>query len=225
MCEVIVNRIKNSLITINSRIPRHLLESKSMSAKLNLIPFIIIYIFFMSQLTPCEGRQIAPEDTLEITVYEHEDLSITTRVSSDGYISFPLLGSIHVEGLTVRKLEKKVAELLDKDFIVNPHVVVFTREYRAKYVYVMGEVNKPQAIDLSEKKGTTILEAISTAGGFTDKANLNKILIIRKTADGTKETIRIKLSTITKKGRNVNKKGGDIRLEPGDIILVSQRIF
>ena len=179
----------------------------------------------MSQLTLCEGRQIAPEDTLEFTVYEHEDLSITTRVSSDGYISFPLLGRIHVEGMTVRKLEKKIAELLDKDYIVEPQVVVFTREYRAKYVYIMGEVNKPQAIDLFEKKVTTVLEAISIAGGFTDTANLNKIVIIRKKADGTKETIKIKLSTITKKGRNVNKKGGNIKLESGDIILVSQRVF
>lgn len=179
----------------------------------------------MSPLTPCEGRQIAPEDTLEFTVYEHEDLSITTRVSSDGYISFPLLGPIHVEGMTVRKLEEKIAELLDKDYIVDPQVVVFTREYRAKYVYVMGEVSNPQAIDLSEKKGTTVLEAISTAGGFTDTANLNKIVIIRKTADGTKEIIRIKLSTITRKDRNVNKEEGDIKLEPGDIIMVSQRRF
>lgn len=203
-------------------------ESKSMSlkVKLNIITvFSIACIFYMSQIAQCEGLRISPEDVLEITVYEHSDLSVTTRVSSDGYISFPLLGSIYAEGMTVRELEKKIAGLLGKDYIVDPHVVVFTREYRAEFVYVMGEVTEPQAIDLSEKKGTTVLEAITTAGGFTDKANRNKIIIIRAMADGAKETINVKLSTIIKKGRSGNKEEVDINLKPGDIVVVSARIF
>ena len=199
-----------------------------MSLKLNIITvFSIACIFYMSQDAQCEGLRISPEDVLEITVYVHDDLSVTTRVSTDGHISFPLIGSIYVEEMTVRELEKRIAVLLDKDYIVDPHVAVFTREYRAKFVYVMGEVTKPQAIDLSEKKGTgtTILEAITTAGGFIDEANRNKIFVIRATADGAKETIRVRLSTIIRKGRNDNKEKVDINLKPGDIVVVSERRF
>ncbi len=197
-----------------------------MPVKLSLtVLFFVICVTFRSQDALCEHKIITPEDVLKITVYEHDDLSVTTRVSSDGHISFPLLGSMHVAGMTVRELEEKIARLLDKDYIVNPHVAVFTQEYRANFVYVMGEVNHPQSIDLSEKKVTTLLEAISTAGGFTDNANKEKITIIRTTAEGTKKTIKIKLSDITKKDKRGNIMGRDFSVEPGDIILVSQRIF
>lgn len=199
-----------------------------MQEKLSLtVLFFLLCAIFQSQNVLCEHQLITPEDVLEITVYEHDDLSITTRVSSDGYISFPLLGSLRVAGMTVRELEEKIARLLDRDYIVDPQVTVFTQMYRVSFdfVYVMGEVNHPQSIDLSEKKVTTLLEAISTAGGFTDEANKEKITIIRTNTDGTQKTIKIKLSDITKKIERGNMMDRDLSIQPGDVILVSQRIF
>ncbi len=187
--------------------------------------FIVVCMIINSQFVPCEAREIVPEDVLEITVCEHNDLSITTRVSSNGYISFPLLGSLNVSGMTVRELEKEIEELLDKDYIVNPHVVVLTTEFSSKLVYIMGEVKMPQAIDLTRNKGTTILEAITMAGGFTDKANRNKIKIIRTTADGTKENIKVKFSSIIKGPKNDHGDRDDTGIKPGDVIIISQRKF
>lgn len=187
--------------------------------------FIVVCMIINSQFVPCEAREIVPEDVLEITVCEHNDLSITTRVSSNGYISFPLLGSLNVSGMTVRELEKEIEELLDKDYIVNPHVVVLTTEFSSKLVYIMGEVKMPQAIDLTRNKGTTILEAITMAGGFTDKANRNKIKIIRTTADGTKENIKVKFSSIIKGSKIDHGDRDDTGIKPGDVIIISQRKF
>ncbi len=198
-----------------------------MTTKLNITAlFLAVCMIFQFPSVPCEAREIVTEDVLQITVYGQPDLSITTRVSSEGEISFPLLGALNVAGKTVRELEKEIEVLLDKDYIVNPHVAVLTTEYHLNIVYVMGEVNAPQAIDLTMNKVTTILEVISMAGGFTDIANKNKILIIRTAPDGTKENITVKLASIIKK-RKKGKVGGEdeTAIRPGDVIMVSERIF
>ncbi len=163
---------------------------------------------------------------LEINVYGHDDLSITTRVSSEGEISYPLLGTLKVVGKTVRELEKNIQLLLDKDYIVNPHVVVFTKEYHLNIVSVMGEVKKPTTIDLNNNKVTTVLEAISMAGGFSETANKNKIQIIRTSPDGTKEYFTVKLDSLIKKLKSGKAEVDDkLSLKPGDVIMVSGRIF
>ncbi len=198
-----------------------------MPMKLNItIVFIFLCLLIQSEYGPCEGREIVPDDVLEINVYGHDDLTITTRVSSEGEISYPLLGALKVVGKTVRELEKEIQALLDRDYIVNPHVVVFTKEYHINIVSVMGEVKKPTTIDLNKNKVTTILEAISMAGGFSDTANKNKIQIIRTAPDGTKEYITVKLDTLIKKLKN-GKVGAEDKstLTPGDVIMVSERIF
>ena len=187
--------------------------------------FIAVSFVFQLQFVPCASGEIVPGDVLEITVYEHKDLSVVTRVSSEGYISIPLLGELHVGGMDVRALEEKIVELLDKDYIVNPDVVVFTKEYRTGIVHVMGEVVKSQAVELTRNKVTTVLEAISIAGGFTDLANKNNIIVIRRKADGTEKEIIVNLSSIIKGKKKSKGGGGNVSLEPGDIIVVSEGIF
>ncbi len=198
-----------------------------MSTKLSITAiFIAVCLIIQSQSEPCEAREIVSEDVLMITVYGQPDLSISIRVSSEGEISFPLLGTLNVAGKTVRELEKEIEELLDKDYIVNPHVAVFTTEYHLNIVYVMGEVNAPQAIDLTKNKVTTILEVISMAGGFTGLANKNKILIIRTAPDGTKENITVKLASIIKKRKKGKVDGEDeTAIRPGDVIMITGRKF
>ncbi len=198
-----------------------------MSIKLSLTAiFITLCLTIQSEFIPCEAKEIAPEDVLEITVHGHNDLSVTTRVSSEGEISYPLLGTLKVVGKTVRELEKEIQVLLDRDYIITPHVVVFTKEYHINIISVMGEVKKPTTIDLNKNKVTTILEAISIAGGFSGIANKNKIQIIRTTPDGTKEYISVKLNSLIRK-----HKSGKVEIEdktaikPGDIIIVSKRIL
>jgi Periplasmic protein involved in polysaccharide export len=160
---------------------------------------LALCLLIRSAFLLCEAREIAPEDVLEINVYGHDDLSITTRVSSEGEISYSLLGTLKVAGMKVRELEKEIQALLGRDYIVNPHVVVFTKEYHLNSVSVMGAVKKPTTIDLNKNKVTTILEAISMAEGFSDVANKNKIQIIRIAPDGTREYITVKMDKLIKK--------------------------
>ena len=126
-----------------------------------------------------ENYVIGAEDVLGVTVWDHEDLTREVTVSADGYFSFPLIGRIKAGGLTVRELEKTIASLLDKDYIVNPQVTITVKEFKSKKVFILGEVTKPGAYYLS--KNDTLLEVISKAGGVTQDAG-RQIVIVRPVA-------------------------------------------
>jgi len=164
---------------------------------------------------------IEPEDVLNVSVYGQSDLSSKVRVTSQGEINFPLLGNVKVTGLTISQLEKKLAELLEKDYLVNPQVTVFIEEYHPKQVFVLGSVAKPGAYNLSKEKQTTVLEAIAMAGGFAKEADQDGTKVIRVEESGQKTTIKIKVSDITKRG----DKEKDLPLKPNDMIIVPESFF
>src|SRR5687767_2057307 len=86
---------------------------------------------------------IGPGDVLKITVWGHEDLSKDYPVTLDGRVPFPLIGSVQAAGLTTSELAKRVRDLLEKDYLVNPQVIVAVRDYLSTKVHVMGEAEKP----------------------------------------------------------------------------------
>jgi len=159
---------------------------------------------------------IGINDLLEISVYEEKDLSKTVRVSPDGTIAYPLIGNIQVAGLTARGLEEKLTELLEKDYLVNPQVSVFIKEY-AK-VSVLGQVKKPGAYEL--RTGMTAVDAIALAGGFTDIAAGNGTKVIR-TRGNKKEVRQVPVESILKGGSSSQ----DVLLEPNDTVVVPESFF
>ncbi len=167
-----------------------------------------------------EEYKIETGDVLIITVYGQADLTTKARVGSKGEIAFPLLGNINLSGLTTSEAEEKTASLLKEDYLVNPQVNVFIEEYHPKKVFVMGFVNNPGEYELSKDRPTTVLEAITMAGGFKQGAAQNKPKVIRM-EDGEKVTIPIKITDIT--NRSDNEIG--ITIKAGDIIVVPESFF
>ncbi|MBI2876934.1 MAG: polysaccharide biosynthesis/export family protein [Candidatus Tectomicrobia bacterium] len=127
---------------------------------------------------------IGPEDVLKITVWDNEDLTRTIRISREGEFSFPLIGTIHADGLTILELEKEIARHLADGYLINPHVTILIEEYKSKKVFVLGEVGGsgkgkvegPGTYPLTGR--TTLLEIISRAGGPTPDAS-DQVLLIR----------------------------------------------
>ncbi len=153
---------------------------------------------------------IGPEDILEITVWGHEDLTRKVTISADGYFTFPLIGRIKAQGATIRTLERRIAQLLDKDYIVNPQVTINVTAFRSKKVFILGEVVKPGAYYLT--KSDTLLEVISEAGGVTQDAG-REIIIVRPadesigqpaTLDSDSEQIRVDLQALISGDVNEN---------------------
>lgn len=156
---------------------------------------------------------ISPNNILVIDVYQEPDLSVTVRVSQDGTIVYPLLGNIRATGLTVRELENKITDLLAADYLVNPQVSIFVKEF-AK-ISVLGQVRSPGSYEL--KSGLTVIDAIVLAGGFSDKADATNVKLLR-TKDKLEQTIDINAKEIVDKG----DKTKDLFLKPGDLIIVGE---
>jgi polysaccharide export outer membrane protein len=151
---------------------------------------------------------IGPEDVLMINVWREKDFSGPQVVRPDGNITIPLIGEIHAGGLTPAQLSDKLHEALSK-LINNPDVSVSVNAVNSKQYFIDGQVHRPGEYKLVTP--TTILEALSKAGGFQDFANTKKIRILRGN-----ETLRFNWKEVTK-GKNMEQ---NILLQNGDHIIV-----
>jgi polysaccharide export outer membrane protein len=121
---------------------------------------------------------IGPEDVLFIRVWREPDFTGPAVVRPDGKITMPLVGEVQAGGLTPIQLTKSLTELLTK-YINNPDVTVTVTDVRSKKYYIDGEVNRSGSFPLITP--TTMLEALSNAGGFREFSNPKKITILRGT--------------------------------------------
>ncbi len=151
-------------------------------------------------------------DELEITVYQHPDLTRKIRIPGSGIIFFPLVGEIKVGGVSVTELRRTLTDQL-KRYVVDPQVNVEVTTLRSQKVYVLGEVNAPSVFTLESPIRAT--EAVSKAGGFTINARQTSVLLIR--GEMLKPEIRrLDLKNFLKKGEGSE----NTLLQPGDIIYV-----
>ncbi|MCX5710635.1 MAG: polysaccharide export protein [Candidatus Omnitrophica bacterium] len=180
---------------------------------LTLIMLMLPVCVICAQDTEKRGSEyrLGVNDLLEISVYEEPDLSKTVRVSPDGLISLPLLGNLSVSGLTAKELEGKITDLLATDYLVNPQVSVFIREHGK--VFVSGFVQKPGAYEI--KSGMTAMEALSLAGGVTEKGDAEHIHLNRVKGD---EHITVEINSY----QVVNDPNKDTILLSGDEIIVDE---
>jgi polysaccharide biosynthesis/export protein len=157
-----------------------------------------------------QSLRIAPGDELEITIFAASDLSAHGRVDNDGNIVLPLLGSVHVAGMTSAQAGRAIAaELQQKNVLNHPQVTVFVKEYTAGQISVVGEVNKPGVY--SSLGAHRLLDILQTAGGLTDKAGNSITISHRGTADVT--TIEFPRDPTAMAHNNVE-------LQPGDTVIV-----
>ncbi|HAM35944.1 MAG TPA: polysaccharide biosynthesis protein [Elusimicrobia bacterium] len=158
-------------------------------------------------------------DLIEITVFQQPEMSRSLRVSQNGTITFPLIGTVKVGGLSVAEAEEALSTKL-KDYVISPQITIFIKEYGNKKVFVLGEVTKPGSFELPTEAKLTVLEAISLAGGFTGIAAPDRTKVIRN-IDGKSQSFKIVVSDITSRG----EKHKDIPLEPNDVVWVPQSFF
>ncbi|HQP31106.1 MAG TPA: polysaccharide biosynthesis/export family protein [Deltaproteobacteria bacterium] len=153
---------------------------------------------------------IGPSDVLDISVWGEAALSRQVTVRTDGFISLPLVGDIAAVGKSPSQLQKGIENSLMK-FIKDPHCAVIVVEPRSKRFYVEGQVVRPGFFLLDQDMNLT--QAISLAGGFTQWADKNSIVILRS-LDGRQ--MRIKADY----GRIVKGKDKNIAVHAGDTIII-----
>jgi polysaccharide export outer membrane protein len=154
---------------------------------------------------------IGPDDVLDVIVWKQDQLSGQMPVEEDGTISVPLAGRVRAAGLTCQMLQKELHDKLAA-FTDNPQVTVRVAQPLSKVFYVVGEVNKPGAIQL--RAGEVLSQGLAEAGGLTEFADRRAIKIIRRTPT---ENITM---TIDYKKVEQGDLAADVSLEPGDTIMV-----
>lgn len=156
--------------------------------------------------------KIGPQDMLRVDVWKEPDISRIVPVRPDGKITLPLVNDVQAAGLTTTQLAAKIAEGLKK-YITSPQVTVGVTEINSRRIFVNGEVARPGAFPLLPNM--TVLQALSSAGGFTQFAREKKIYILRmENGKQVKYPFNYKDAV---SGKNVEQ---NIILQGGDIIVV-----
>jgi len=153
---------------------------------------------------------IGPEDVLHVEVWKDQDISRDVTVRPDGMITLPLVGDVHAEGLNVKQL----TEILTKKFakyIETPNVSVSLTAINSFKVFIVGKVNTPGAFTI--RSNTTVLQAISMAGGFAEWATPDKIVLVRQ-ENGQEKHYRVNYDKI------VSGAAPDIYLHKNDRLIV-----
>lgn len=157
-----------------------------------------------------EPYRIGKEDVLDVSVWRDPDLSRTLPVRPDGFITLPMAGEVQAEGRTTVELEQDIARRLQK-YIQNPRVTVMVREVNSARVFVTGEVQKPGAYSL--RGSVTVLQAVAMAGGLTEFADRNGMMVIR---GNNGPRIPVRYSDLVDR----RAQGADFPLQPGDTVVV-----
>jgi len=156
--------------------------------------------------------KIGAQDVLRIDVWKEDQLSRVVPVRPDGKVTLPLLNDLQAVGLTPMRLADVISEGLKK-YINNPQVTVTIAEINSRRIYVTGEVARAGAFPLLPNM--TVLQALSSSGGFTQFAKLKNIYVLRM--EGGKQ---VKHPFNYKEVVNGRKPEQNILLEPGDVIVV-----
>jgi len=161
---------------------------------------------------------LRPGDVLQITVAGHPELSFDSRnpieIRPDGKLSYPYAGEVIAEGQTVREITAALTEALGNQ-LRNPNVTVNVIRYRARQIYVLGEVAKPGAYSLPTDEPIGVREAIALAAGLTANASRQTARLFR----GGEAPRYVDLS----KALAGDSDLGDIVLQPRDTLVIGRR--
>lgn len=157
------------------------------------------------------GYRIGPEDVLDVFVWKEPDITRSVVVRPDGKVSLPLSGEIEAADRTPEELEREITARLET-YIANPVVTVIVSQVNSPRISVLGEVHSPNVFRVRD--GMTALEAIALAGGFTEFAKKDDVVVIRSSQAGT-DRFELDLEETVD-----DRSGGVFFVQPGDVIYV-----
>jgi protein involved in polysaccharide export with SLBB domain len=177
---------------------------KYLTSFLAVIFYLSLAILPTTASAETQNYRLGAGDMIVIKVYGEEALTLETQITNSGTINYPFLGSLQLNGLTIKQVEKLVYDGLKGGYFVEPSVFVGMVEYRPFYIH--GEVKKPGGYPY--QPGMTVNQAIALAGGLTERASQDKIAISRE-------------------GSKVDSERGSINsaILAGDTITIEQRFF
>jgi polysaccharide export outer membrane protein len=124
--------------------------------------------------------RVAPNDVIEFEVYGIPELKKSLRVNSTGLVTLPLVGNLSVVGLTGQQVEQAITAAYSENYLQNPQVSVYIKEFTVRRLTIEGAVGRPGIYPVTGD--LTLLRAIALAGGGAKYADLSEIMLYRKTS-------------------------------------------
>ena len=167
------------------------------------------------------GYILSANDQVAVEVFGEEDLRTNGRLNGEGNLSVPLIGSVHLAGLTLTQAAARLTDLYARDYLVNPRVNVMLVGYAKRRFTMLGQINRPGSYEMPDgsPEGIDLLEAVAMAGGYTRIAAPERISIRRHSSSGRDEIIRVDAKRLARGDR------GNFTVLPGDAITVGESIF
>jgi polysaccharide export outer membrane protein len=172
-----------------------------------------VSFFFHASTATADDYKLGPEDVIEVRVFELDQLNRTLRVSGDGKIELPLVGSIEVSGLTPNKVAAQIADRLRDRYVQNPQVSLFITEFKSQKISLLGAVATPASYPLSGQR--RLLQLLAEAGSLGPEAG-NTLYVFRQTEDGRSARLTVPLNELLLQG----DPRWNVLLRPGDVISV-----
>jgi len=177
--------------------------------------FIFLFVFSL-----CCGNALAtngkyvlgPGDVIEISVWKDESLKRELPIPPDGIISYPLIGDIDVNGMTVTDLRSAITERLS-EYVPDATVTVMIVSLESLRAYVIGKVNNPGVFSIT--MNTTVMQILAMARGLNPYASEGKIYILRR-----KKGIPVKIPFSYKQMQKGSNLKQDIVLQRGDVVVI-----
>lgn len=148
---------------------------------------------------------LGPGDKVKINVFNNPDVSGEAVLDSGGDIAMPLLGQVPAQNLTVTELQAKIAEMLNRQYLVDPKVSVEVLNYRP--FFILGEVGRPGSYPYIA--GVTVRQAVAIGGGYTRRARTSSVSIVRQSPLGEERIEALAETPVL----------------PGDTVEVGRRLF
>lgn len=170
----------------------------------------------VAALSAPSGYVLSPNDQVAVEVFGEEDLRTNGRLNGEGNLSVPLLGSIHLAGMTLSAAASKLTDLYGRDYLVNPKVNVMLIGYAKRRFTMLGQIQRPGSYEMPDgsPQGIDLLEAIAMAGGYTRIADPGKVSVRRGN-----QVLRVNAKRQAKGDHDA------FIVQPGDTVTVGESIF
>ena len=162
--------------------------------------------------------RLGPGDTLKISVFQNPDLTLETRVTDSGMITYPLIGAVKIGGLTVPQAEQRIASGLSSgNFVKQPQVSILIMQVRGNQAAVLGHVNRPGRYPL-EMAQMRLTDLLAVAGGVADTGS--DIVTLVGVREGRPFKTQISLSDAFASGKQ--EGAFETRVQDGDVVYVDR---
>jgi polysaccharide export outer membrane protein len=156
-------------------------------------------------------------DVIRISVYQNPDLTLETRITEAGLVTYPLLGSIRIGGLGVTAAEKLISDgLRNGNFVKQPQVTIVVEQVRGNQASVLGQVNRPGRFPL-EVADMRLTDLLATAGGVSPIGS-DKV-VLSGTRNGAAYRVEVDLPTLFGQGG----RDKDVVVQNGDTLWVDRQ--